>query len=214
VAPQGHIALLGDSVFDNAAYTSGEPDVLAHLRTLLPSSWQATLLAEDGATISRLDDQLRHVPASTSHLIVSIGGNDALQSADLLSLPVRSSAEALQACATRLVAFERAYRRALTRVMALERWTAVCTIYNGALPPEQAAAARMGVALFDDVILRTATDLRADVLELRCVCTAAADYANPIEPSGRGGLKIARGIAAMLGVQPSPQEPARLWGAS
>ena len=25
------------------------------------------------------------------------------------------------------------------------------------------------------------------------------DYANPIEPSGKGGLKIARGVAALIG---------------
>jgi hypothetical protein len=157
---------------------------------------------------------LRRIPASASHLIISVGGNDALGNADLLSLPVSSSAQALETCATRLLAFEHAYRDALARVMVLGRPTAVCTIYNGALAPEQAAAARMGVALFDDVILRTATDFRLDVLELRCVCTAPADYANPIEPSGRGGLKIARGIAAIVGALSARQEPARLWGSS
>ncbi len=31
-----HIALLGDSVFDNAAYTGDEPDVLGHLKAILP----------------------------------------------------------------------------------------------------------------------------------------------------------------------------------
>ena len=45
----GHIALLGDSIFDNRAYTSGEPDVVTHPRAVLPSEWKASLLAVDGA---------------------------------------------------------------------------------------------------------------------------------------------------------------------
>ena len=54
----GHVALLGDSIFDNAAYTSGAPDVVTHLRRLLPPGWQATLCAVDGATTTDLDAQL------------------------------------------------------------------------------------------------------------------------------------------------------------
>ena len=33
-----HVALLGDSIFDNKTYTNGEPDVVAHLRTFLPQT--------------------------------------------------------------------------------------------------------------------------------------------------------------------------------
>jgi hypothetical protein len=36
-------------------------------------------------------------------------------------------------------------------------------------------------------------------IELRHVCTEPADYANPIEPSVRGGAKIARAIARAVG---------------
>jgi hypothetical protein len=35
---------------------------------------------------------------------------------------------------------------------------------------------------------------------LRLVCTEPSDYANPIEPSGSGGRKIALAIAASLGI--------------
>jgi len=45
-----HLALLGDSVFDNRTYTRGEPDVASHLRGLLPPPWKVTLGAVDGAT--------------------------------------------------------------------------------------------------------------------------------------------------------------------
>jgi hypothetical protein len=42
-----HIVLLRDSIFDNAAYVGGGPDVIEQLRAILPRDWQATLLAVD-----------------------------------------------------------------------------------------------------------------------------------------------------------------------
>jgi hypothetical protein len=44
-----HIVLLGDSVFDNAAYVAGGPHVLRQLRGILPAGWRATMNALDGA---------------------------------------------------------------------------------------------------------------------------------------------------------------------
>ena len=213
MAQGSHIVLLGDSIFDNAAYTRGAPDVLTHLRSLLPQGWRATLCAVDGATSDRLAAQLPCVPGDASHLVIAIGGNDALQNSDLLSMPVTSSAQALEAFADRLAAFERSYRRAIRDAMALRRPIVVCTIYNGALEAERARIARVGVALFNDVILRTAIALGLDTLELRAVCNEPADYANPIEPSGRGGLKIARAIARVVGAADTAStKPARVWG--
>jgi hypothetical protein len=52
---------------------------------------------------------------------------------------------------------------------------------------------------FNDVILRTAFQWHLPVIDLRLICTEASDYANPIEPSGSGGAKIARAIAGALG---------------
>ena len=37
------------------------------------------------------------------------------------------------------------------------------------------------------------------VLDLRLVCTEAADYSNAIEPSSVGGAKIARAICQIIG---------------
>jgi len=194
-----HVALLGDSILDNSAYTRGEPDVLTHLRTLLPPSWRATLCAVDGATTGTLGSQLPRVPRDATHLVLAIGGNDALGNIDLLTAPVRSSGQALLLFAERLAAFEGAYCSALDRVIALGRAVTVCTIYNGALEPEAATPARVGLMMFNDVILRTAFVRHVDVIELRTICTEPADYANPIEPSGQGGLKIAKAIARALG---------------
>ena len=209
---QPRVVLLGDSVFANAAYTRGGPDVLEHLRSVLPPDWRATLCAVDGATTRDLASQLTTVPGDASHLVISVGGNDALRNSDLLSMRVTSSAEALEAFADRLAPFERTYRSAIGHVVAAGHPTVVCTIYNGALEPERATIARLGVALFNDVILRTATNLGLDIIDLRAVCTEPADYANPIEPSVRGGLKIARAIARSVGAISADRRLVRLWG--
>ena len=197
--------LLGDSIFDNAAYTGMEPDVVQHLRSILPGGWRASLLAEDGSVISDLSSQVREVPADASHLVVSIGGNDALMNSDLLALPVDSTAEALELFHQRMEAFESNYRSAIDEVLELGRPTALCTIYNGNLPdPEHARHARIALTMFNDVILRTAFELSLPAIELRLVCNEPADYANPIEPSGRGGRKIALAIARAVGALDAP----------
>lgn len=194
-----HIVLLGDSIFDNRAYTGGAADVVTHLRGLLPRGWKATLGAVDGATTGRLRAQLDRVPPDATHLVVAIGGNDALQNSDLLSTRVRSSAETLALFAERLESFEASYGAAIDGVRALRRPATVCTIYNGALAPDHAAAARVALMMFNDVIIRAAAIRHLDVIELRTICTEPGDYANPIEPSGQGGRKIAHAIARAVG---------------
>jgi len=193
---KNHIALLGDSIFDNASYTAGAPDVIAHLRAGLPGGWGASLLAVDGSTTLDLAAQVARVPADVTHVVVSIGGNDALLNSDVLSLPVASTAEALSIFGGRADAFRSSYRSALDAVLALGRPTTVCTIYEGNLDPEVAALARVALVFFNDVILRTAFERDVGVIDLRLVCDEPSDYANPIEPSGSGGKKIAAAILA------------------
>jgi hypothetical protein len=208
----GHVALLGDSIFDNAAYTRGEPDVVAHLGATLPAGWKATLCARDGATTRGLLAPLPRVPVDATHVVVAVGGNDALQHTDLLDLRVSSSAAALGALAERAEGFEAAYRSALAPVLALGRPTIVCTIYNGNLEPPRAAIARVALTAFNDAILRFAFERALAVIDLRLVCSEPMDYANPIEPSGRGGLKIARAIASAVGAR-TGQAAAEVYGA-
>jgi len=196
----GHIVLLGDSIFDNAAYTRGAPDVVTHLQRLLPSGWRATSLAVDGATTADLASQLRRVPADATHLAIAIGGNDALQNSDLLSLRVTSSAQALEVFAERVAEFDQAYRAAIRAAAALGHPTAVCTVYNGALEEDRARIARVALALFNDVIFREAFRTRIPVIDLRLICTQTTDYADisPIEPSVQGGDKITTAIVEVL----------------
>jgi hypothetical protein len=193
----GHVALLGDSIFDNSAYTGGEPDVVSHLRTMLPQDWQASMLAIDGSVTADLKAQLANVH-NEDHLVISVGGNDAIMSSSLLGLPVTSTAEALSIFGSRMEEFEAEYRSAIDAVLALKRKTIVCTIYNGNLREAEAPLARVGLLIFNDVILRIAFERRIAVIDLRLICNEPSDYANPIEPSGSGGKKIAAAIARSL----------------
>ena len=193
-----HIALLGDSIFDNAAYTASEPDVVTHLRALLPRDSRSSLLAVDGARIRDLSAQLGRVESDVTRLIVSIGGNDALDNADLLATPVTSTTAALTLFSKRIETFEKAYRKAIQTALELGRPTTVCTIYNGNLDRSQATVARVALTMFNDVILRVAFERAMRVIDLRLICNLASDYANPIEPSGSGGRKFAHAIVRTL----------------
>lgn len=54
------------------------------------------------------------------------------------------------------------------------------------------------LAVLNDVVTREAAARDVALLDLRVLCGEDADYANPIEPSVRGGEKIAAAIAAFL----------------
>ena len=63
-----HVALLGDSIFDNGAYTRGGPTVIEQVSDRVPGGWSATLLAVDGATTESVPAQLNRLPADATHL--------------------------------------------------------------------------------------------------------------------------------------------------
>ena len=194
-----HVVLLGDSTFDNAAYVAGAPDVVQQVRRRLPQGSKATLAAVDGGKIGDVRRQLRRLPADATHLVLSVGGNDALGSSDFLGAPVRSTAEALSGLADIGEEFERCYLAMLARVLARGLHTAICTVYYPRFP--DAALQKVAVAgltVFNDGIVRAAFSHSLPLLDLRLICTEEEDYANPIEPSTRGGEKIAQAIAEFV----------------
>ena len=207
-----HIVLLGDSIFDNAAYTDGGPDVVTQLRGLLPAGWGATLAAVDGSQAAEVAAQLSGIAQDATHLVLSVGGNDALMASGLLDEPVYSSADALRLIGAGVREFEARYRAAVTACLARRLPLVVCTIYHGNFPDADYRE-RVGVALtaFNDAIVRTACAHGLDVIDLRAVCDLPQDYANPIEPSSIGGAKIARAIAGVVTGASAPR--ARLFGA-
>jgi hypothetical protein len=191
----GHFVLLGDSILENARYVPGQPDVVATLRGLLPLGWQATLLARDGAIVRDVIRQLAIVPRDATHLVLSVGGNDALGYRSASHGGATSLTEALAKLAVVQADFAREYRSVLHRVSETKLRFTVCTIYDAI--PGLDPVERVGLSLFNDVIVREAAHHRINVIDLRLVCADVGDYSSesPIEPSYEGGLKIARAIA-------------------
>jgi hypothetical protein len=199
-----HLVLLGDSIFDNGVYMNGGPDVVSQVRELLPSGWGASLLAVDGATTDNIADQVEHLPEEATHLVLSVGGNNALTEASRLGIsffadPGTSSAVALGSLADISDDFEQRYRSVVDACLRPGLPLALCTIYNGCFPDKTyPRMASVALAVFNDVILRVAIEHGLPVIDLRMVCVDAKDYANPIEPSSVGGEKIARVIVGLV----------------
>jgi lysophospholipase L1-like esterase len=197
------LILLGDSIFDNAAYVRpGEPDVTAHLRKRLPpADWQVELRAVDGSIVSQIPAQLAAAAIEPSDVFVmSAGGNDALGSSELLSDPTPYTfAQVLARLYAIKESFRAAYTATLDQVLAYRQPTVVCTVYNPRFDqPLHQHTAEAALSLFNDVIMQEAVRRRVPMIDLRLVCTAAVHFANPIEPSNEGGARIAEAIVSAV----------------
>jgi hypothetical protein len=193
-----HLVLLGDSVFDNAAYVQGGLSVIDQVRARLPLGSKASLLAVDGDTASAVHAQLQRLPDDATHLVLSAGGNDALGCLAQLELPITSVKQALVVLAKLQNAFRDSYARLMASLVAFDKPTLVCTIYDSV--PGMPQALQTALSLFNDVIVREAMRHQWPVLDLREVLTEPADYSvvSPIEPSSAGGEKLARQLLAHL----------------
>ena len=188
------VVLLGDSVFDNGSYVGGGADVIAQLRERLPDGWAAELLAVDGSVMAGVVEQAKRLPAHATHLIISVGGNDALAMSSVLSAPSTSVADTLVKLAT-----VRDDRATLQALWATHLPLAVCTIYDVRYPDlAQRRVAVAALALINDCIIREAAGRGIPVLDLRLISSEDDDFANPIEPSEKGAGKIADAIVALL----------------
>lgn len=198
-----HIVLLGDSIFDNAPYVPAGTQVQARLQSLLAGSGRVSLLARDGSVLADLPEQLARLPAlpgAPDWLVLSCGGNDVLGLVGAMQTAVASVIEAAQLLAAWQADFRRDYRRALDLLQATRVPFAVATIYDAV--PSLDPGLRTALAPFNDVIVREAALRRLPLLDLRLVCDAREDYAavSPIEPSARGGERIAAAIAHLVRV--------------
>ena len=208
-----HIILLGDSIFDNASYVkTGELDVTEQVRSLLPEGSSVTRLALDGDVTAGVAHQMSRLPDDASHLFVSVGGNDALARIDILQKSVSTAGEALYELNSIREAFEERYSNMLDTVLKAELPTTICTIYyprfncrslerminffqvlssNGSSADKLQNSAMSALAVYNDVIMKQAVERGLPIIDLRVLCNEDADFANPIEPSAHGGMKIA-----------------------
>ena len=193
-----HVTLIGDSVFDNLVYVHPDPDVQQQLRDALPDGWKVTLGAIDGSVTDDVSIQLKGLTKDVSHIVVSVGGNDGLQSMSLLLEEVSSVAEGLGLLSKVIARFQKTYRQMLVDLVATNVPATVCTIYRPQFEPTLQQVSLMALSLFNDVILTEAMRMHLPVLDLRQIMDEDSDYANPIEPSAHGGEKMAKAISQIL----------------
>jgi hypothetical protein len=141
---------------------------------------------------------LGRLPLYASHLVVSVGGNDALGHAGVLEAKAQSVAEAVDRLATVREQFGRDYEAMLDRVLEHRLPTAVCTIYDSRIPEPRGRLVVTALCLLNDCITPAAFARGLPLIDLRLICDQDEDYANPIEPSVRGGKKIAAAIAGLM----------------
>jgi hypothetical protein len=76
---------------------------------------------------------------------------------------------------------------------------AVCTIYEARFTaPDAHKIAATALSVFNGVITREAFARGIPLIDLRLIITENDDYANDVEPSVKGGAKIAKAIATLV----------------
>ena len=199
------VILLGDSIIDNGAYVrSGEPDVAQQLEALMPN-YKVVKRAVDGTTCAGVLGSQTSDVNRADHIILSAGGNDALQHIDLLEVPiVTTPKDVLVRLWSIREEFRRSYAALLDCLALTRRPVLVLTVYNPCfdghgMDNSYQQAAESAVSIINDVIQQEARRRSFDILELRTMFTDKADYANPIEPSATGGAKLAKRMSELAG---------------
>ncbi|TWU10515.1 SGNH/GDSL hydrolase family protein [Allorhodopirellula heiligendammensis] len=190
-----HICLLGDSIFDNKIYVPDGHSVHEHLFANLTAPDTASLVAVDWAVVNSVLRQIERIPEAATHLVLSVGGNDALY---LQSSVMGESSDSVYASLGKMkvaiATLEHEYEQVIGKLRQIKLPLTVCTIYDCVPGLDDAALA--GLAIINDTITRTAFKNGLDLIDLRLLCNDPTDYSevSPIEPSHAGGAKIATAI--------------------
>ena len=211
-----HVILAGDSIFDNGIYVkSGEPDVSSQLQGLMDEGDKVSLLAVDGHVINNVEGQLRNLPNDTTHLVISVGGNNAIRILNELSRATRNIGDGFLTFHDFRESFESDYVEMLTNALSFNIPTTLCTIYHpcfnhsdmervsdymeyGVKSETIQKMAMTALPIFNDVIFQEAVNFNLPVIDLRLIFNDKSDYANPIEPSAIGGQKMAKVIKKVV----------------
>ena len=195
-----HVVLIGDSIFDNAGYVAEGDSVIDQLQSQLPEGVKASLLAVDGDIIDDVHDQINDLPTDATHVFLSVGGNDALRIARIMNEKVHTVGEAMEIFTEIKSDFQARYRNLLTQIKEKVTNLYICTVHDTV--PNIESRSLTALALFNEVILREAFTIGADLIDLRIICNEVTDYSSvsPIEPSKSGGGKIVRRIVGIMDI--------------
>lgn len=192
------VVLIGDSVFDNGAYVD-ESSVVYEMRKILIGKARVTLLAEDGAVVADIGHQIKRIPKTATHIVLSVGGNDAILTGRLFwHKQVSNSRDAFTNVARYMDDFAIRYEQMFRELSSLGVPITICTIYDSV--PNINDYERAGLCLFNDVITRYAA-LAAGIIDLRVHFTRSELFSkhSPIEPSDCGSEFLAKLICTKLG---------------
>ena len=201
---KNRIILLGDSIIDNGAYVRpGEPDVTKQLQALLPEH-AVIKRALDGAVCADvLSSQVANLE-STDRIILSAGGNDALQHIDLLEAATATIAkDLLVRLGTIRKEFSRTYASLLDRLATTRAPVMVLTVYNPCfdghgMDATYQQAAEGAVSIFNDVIQQEGA---APVVQNSGAAHAlhrSSRLRQPNRAVGVGGAKLAKAMGAWV----------------
>ena len=192
------LVLLGDSIIDNKTYVlDGELSVLEHIKS--KTETPVMQLALDGATTDDvINSQIQAIPFGTSHIVLSIGGNDLLNEIAFLMEDFKYTPnQVLERCQSLIAPITQKYESIVSKLQTTCRANLLlCTVYEGNLEgsvmyDDIAISSRAMLSLFNDSVYKVHNLFGIGVLELRHIFTDKEDYANPIEPSHQGGGKLA-----------------------
>ena len=185
-----NIILLGDSILNNSIYTLPKESVPSFISTQLEKTPEKTLynLAKDGATISDCASQLLHIPPnlnqSLTRVFISAGGNDILKRRELHS-------DFIAPLFSKYMDFVKSVKDKLSNcdLVLLKLYYPFNPTYIQYKPV---------ITQWNKLLDEHRLSIGYQLLETDKLIVSEDDIVYDVEPSAKGGLKIASAIVDYL----------------
>lgn len=185
-----NIVLLGDSILNNSVYTLPKSSVPSLISQQLEKSPEKTLynLAKDGATINDCINQLDAFPFELNNtetsIFISAGGNDILNGR-------RTETEKIGELFAKYMDFIESVKKRLnkTNIVLLKLYYPVKPSYKIYYP---------AVTQWNQLLVDNSSTVGYNLLETDKLVVLEEDIVYDIEPSAKGGKKIADAIVSFI----------------
>ncbi len=183
------VTLFGDSILNNSRYVPLGKSVGASLRDIYGSGLRIN--AQDGASINNVYNQVEQYEtynkiSDNTHIVISAGGNNMLNAMNVHALNNESVDK-----------FASQYRRLVKHVCTTfpEAHIYLLNVYHPA--EERYDKISKYIDRWNDSVASLVGDDdlgRLSLIDVAGICTEEEDFVSEIEPSSKGGKKIAREI--------------------
>ena len=188
--PKKNIVLLGDSILNNSDYTFPKDSVPSLISKQLEKSPEKTLynLAKDGATINDCVNQLKSFPFelnnSETSVFISAGGNDILNRR-------RTENAEITKLFTKYMDFIKSVKTKLnnTHIILLKLYYPVKPSYKIYYP---------AITQWNQLLVKNSSTVGYSLLETDKLIILEEDIVYDIEPSAKGGKKIADAVITLI----------------